>query len=68
LTLPIGRPVGGSVSIDAGAAGFPVAFMSTNSSTVSGSCGAGFNVVVTTYDKSGTGAALTNEVWYGFFY
>jgi hypothetical protein len=68
LELPI-TPEAGAVSIDAGAPGFPVAFMSTSGSTISSLCGAGFNLVVTTYNQAGgTGAAETNEAWYGFFY
>jgi hypothetical protein len=57
------------VSIDAAAAGFPVAFMSTDASVISGSCGTTVaNLVVTTFNSSQPGGVLTNEHWYGFFY
>jgi hypothetical protein len=63
LDLPF-YPTGGSVSIDAGATGFPLAFMSVDPDTRDASCDPTDNVLVTTY-LNGT---ATNERWYGFFH
>jgi hypothetical protein len=65
LALPM-SPLGGAVSVDTFSTGFPVTYMSFNSSLINTDCGPGYNVLVTTYASAG--GALTDERWYGFFY
>jgi len=60
-------PMGGAVSLDSAASGFPVAFMTTDSAEISTlGCSTGDNAAVTTYNAAG--GSLTDEQFYAIVF